>query len=171
MKTFIRTFILLALLALLQSCIVSSKSNMDFLDRESLGKDAQITSVNPPMFLAKPIIKKALREDDDNEEVIALIKKVKKVRVMTVIAPNANYKDKLARFLQKNNYQEWMTLDSEGQKINISAVNDGDMINRLLIAVDGDKSGEKVFVDVIGKFTPEDISNLINMADKKKSKH
>ncbi len=59
MKTFIRTFTLLALLALLQSCIVSSKSNMDFLDRESLGRDAQITSVNPPMFLAKPIIKKS----------------------------------------------------------------------------------------------------------------
>lgn len=138
---------------------------MEFLDRESLGKGAQVTAINPPMFLVKPFVKKALREDGESEEVIALIKKVKKVRVMTVIAPNANYQEKLNRF----KYEEWMTLNSEGQKVNIRAITNGDQINKLLIAVDGDKDGEKVFVDVRGNFTPEDISNIVNMASKSKS--
>lgn len=83
MKTFSKISALFVLLAFLQSCIVSSSPNMEFLDRESLGKGAQVTAVNPPMFLVKPFIKKALREDGESEEVIALIKKVKKVRVMS----------------------------------------------------------------------------------------
>lgn len=116
MKTFSKISALFVLLAFLQSCIVSSSPNMEFLDRESLGKGAQVTAVNPPMFLVKPFIKKALREDGESEEVIALIKKVKKVRVMTVIAPNANYQERLNRFFAENKYEEWMTLNSEGQK-------------------------------------------------------
>ncbi|AMR42475.1 DUF4252 domain-containing protein [Elizabethkingia anophelis] len=169
MKTFSKISALFVLLAFLQSCIVSSNPNMEFLDRESLGKGAQVTAVNPPMFLVKPFIKKALREDGESEEVIALIKKVKKVRVMTVIAPNANYQERLKRFFAENKYEEWMTLNSEGQKVNIRAITNGDQINKLLIAVDGDKNGEKVFVDVRGNFTPEDISNIVNMASKSKS--
>lgn len=169
MKAFSKIFALFVLLALLQSCIVSSSPNMEFLDRESLGKGAQVTAINPPMFLVKPFVKKALREDGESEEVIALIKKVKKVRVMTVIAPNANYQEKLNRFFTENKYEEWMTLNSEGQKVNIRAITNGDQINKLLIAVDGDKDGEKVFVDVRGNFTPEDISNIVNMASKSKS--
>ncbi|MCT3960833.1 DUF4252 domain-containing protein [Elizabethkingia anophelis] len=168
MKTFSKISALFVLLAFLQSCIVSSSPNMEFLDRESLG-GAQVTAVNPPMFLVKPFIKKALREDGESEEVIALIKKVKKVRVMTVIAPNANYQERLKRFFAENKYEEWMTLNSEGQKVNIRAITNGDQINKLLIAVDGDKNGEKVFVDVRGNFTPEDISNIVNMASKSKS--
>ena len=35
---------------------------------------------------------------------------------MTVIAPNANYQERLKRFFAENKYEEWMTLNSEGQK-------------------------------------------------------
>lgn len=54
-------------------------------------------------------------------------------------------------------------------KVNIRAITNGDQVNKLLIAVDGNKNGEKVFVDVRGNFTPEDISNIVNMASKSKS--
>ena len=51
---------------------------------------------------------------------------------------------RLKRFFAENKYEEWMTLNSEGQKVNIRAITNGDQINKLLIAVDGDKNGEKV---------------------------
>jgi hypothetical protein len=37
--------------------------------------DAQFMSINVPMFLAKPFIKKALKEDGESEELINLVKK------------------------------------------------------------------------------------------------
>ena len=61
----------------LQSCIVSQKPNMGFFDNPHYDyKGAQFTSINVPMFLAKPFVKKALRDDGESEELINLIKKV-----------------------------------------------------------------------------------------------
>ena len=58
----------------LQSCIVSQKPNMGFFDNPHYDyKGAQFTSINVPMFLAKPFVKKALRDDGESEELINLI--------------------------------------------------------------------------------------------------
>ena len=80
------TIIALALIVLsLQSCIVSQKPNMSFFDNPSYDYGgAQFTSINVPMFLAKPIVKKSLREDGESEELINMISKVSDVKVMTI---------------------------------------------------------------------------------------
>lgn len=164
MKTL--SFLFALSLLMLQSCIVSSSPKMGFFDNPYYDySDAKFTSINVPMFLAKPMVKKALREDGDSEALIALVKKISDVKVMTVENGNPQMLGELAKYLTKNNFSEWMTLKKENETIDFRAKQRGNIIRKLLITV---KSGnELVFVDVSGKFSPDDISEMINYSQKK----
>ncbi|WHF51175.1 DUF4252 domain-containing protein [Chryseobacterium gotjawalense] len=149
----------------LQSCIVSQHPNMGFFDNPYYDyKDAKFTSINVPMFLAKPIVKKALREDGESEELINLIKKVSDIKVMTIQNGNAEMVADFAKYLKKDNFEEWMTVKKEKETIHFQAKQKGDEIKRLMITVAS--GSELVLVDVTGKFTADDISRLINYSEK-----
>jgi hypothetical protein len=152
----------------MQSCIVSSgKGNMAyFSDSGNDFKGARFTSINVPMFLAKPVIKKALREDgNDNEEIIQMIKKVSKIKVLTVENGDRTMLKDFANYLNDNNYEDWATIKHDGDNVNIRVKQTGDEIKNMLITVNSDK--ELVFVDVRGSFTADDISKMINSATDK----
>ncbi len=164
MKSFLKLITIFTILVSLQSCIVSEKS----LYNEETKGNATVTKINVPMFIVKPYIKKALREDGESEEVIRLIKKIKKVKVYTV----QNASDKMvAQFSRQSfgsNLQELMIVNSKDSKIKImSAITDSDtMIKDLLITVRDDK--ELVYVKVLGKFSLDDISRITELSKKNK---
>lgn len=138
---------------------------MDFFDHSNYdNKDVKFVSVNVPMFLAKPIVKRALREDGENEELINLIKKVSDIKVMTVENGNENMVSDYAKYLTKNNYEEWMTIKKDKEIIKFQAKQKGEDIRRLLITIASEK--DLVYVDVSGKFTADDISRIINYSEK-----
>ena len=111
----------------LQSCMVSNKPKMDFFSNTNYElKGAKFTSINVPMFLAKPIVKRSLRDDGESEELINLIKKVSDVKVMTVENGSQEMVADYAKFLTKNNYEEWMTVKKENEYIRINANNNSD---------------------------------------------
>ena len=156
----------LLLLISLQSCMVSQKPKLDFFDKSNYdNKDVKYTSINVPMFLAKPIVKRALQEDGESEELINLIKKISDVKIMTVENGSAKMVSDYAKFLTKNNYEEWMTIKKENEVINFQAKQKGEEIKRLLITIASDK--DLVYVDISGKFTADDISQIINYSEKK----
>ena len=165
MKNFI--IIPLALLLLsLQSCFVSNTPKMGFFDNPYYDyKGAQFTSVNIPMFLAKPVVKKAMREEGESEELINLIRKISDIKVMTVENGNKEMLTDLTKYLTKNNFEEWMTVKKENETVNFQAKQKGEVIKNLLITVHS--GNELVFVDVSGKFTADDISRIINYSEKK----
>ncbi|WP_228411011.1 hypothetical protein [Chryseobacterium taklimakanense] len=75
MRNFISIPVAILLLCL-QSCVVSKHPNMAFFDNPYYDyKDAKFTSVNVPMWIAKPFIKKAVMEEENSEVLLALIKK------------------------------------------------------------------------------------------------
>jgi hypothetical protein len=153
---------------LMQSCIVSSgKGNMAyFSDSGNDFKGARFTSINVPMFIAKPAIKKALREDGkDNEEIIKLVKKVSKIKVLTVENGDRTILKDFGNYLNDNNYEEWATIKHDGDNVNIRVKQKDDVIKNMLITVNSDK--ELVFVDVRGSFTADDISKMIASASDK----
>lgn len=155
---------LLPILIFLQSCFVSEKS----LYNQETKNNATITKVNVPMFLVKPYIKKALREDGESEEVINLIRKVRKVKIYTV--ENATEK-MIADFSKKSfgsNLQEFMSVNSKDSKIKIlsAQTNDSSLIKNLLISVKDDK--DLVYIKVKGKFSLDDIAKIANSVDKNK---
>lgn len=158
-------FSALILLISLQSCMVSSKPKMAFFDNPAYNRgDAKFTSVNVPMFLAKPLVKKALREDGESEELINLISKISDIKVMTVENGNKEMLKDYAKYLTTNNYEEWMMVKKDSETINFQAKQTGEIIKKLLITVQS--AEELVFVDVSGKFTADDISRIINYSEK-----
>ncbi len=153
-----------------QSCMVSHKPNSSFFDNPYYdNKGAEFTSINVPMFLAKPFAKKALREEGGNEELINLIKKISDVKVMTVENGNREMLADYTNYLTRNNYDEWMTVKKDTEVIKFQAKQKGDLIKNLLITVNS--GNELVFVDVSGKFTADDISKIINYSEKKDVKN
>lgn len=161
-----KSLILASALLIFQSCIVSTSPKMGFFDNPHYDfSEAKFTSINVPMFLAKPMIKKALREDGDSDALLALVKKIADVKVMTVQNGKPEMLHDLSNYLTKNNYTEWMTVKKENETIDFRAKQNGDTIRRLLITVKS--ADELVFVDVSGKFTPDDISEIINYSQKK----
>ena len=157
---------ILPILFFLQSCFVSEKS----LYNQETKDNATITKVNVPMFLVKPYIKKALKEDGESEEVINLIRKIRKVKIYTV----ENATDKMiADFSKKSfgaNLQEFMSVNSKDSKIKIlsAETDDPSLIKNLLISVKDDK--DLVYIKVKGKFSLDDIAKIANSVDKNKEK-
>lgn len=154
----------LPILIFLQSCFVSEKS----LYNQETKDNATITKVNVPMFLVKPYIKKALKEDGESEEVINLIRKIRKVKIYTV----ENATDKMiADFSKKSfgaNLQEFMSVNSKDSKIKIlsAETDDPSLIKNLLISVKDNK--DLVYIKVKGKFSLDDIAKIANSVDKNK---
>ncbi|MGD1319373.1 DUF4252 domain-containing protein [Chryseobacterium sp. 2R14A] len=166
MKTIRTIFFVCCTLFLMQSCIVSHKPNMAFFSNSDYDyEDAQFASINVPMFLAKPYIKKALREDGESEEAIAMVKKVSKIKMMTVANGSEKLMKDYANYLKNENYEEWATIKHDGENVNIRVKQQGDMIKNMLITVNSKK--DLVFVDVKGSFTADDISRMINFASDK----
>lgn len=162
----IKYLLLLPILFLLQSCIVTQKS----LYNQETKDNAHITKVNVPMFLVKPFIKKALREDAASEEVIKLVRKIKKVKVYTV--ENASEK-MIADFSKKSlgtDLQEYMSVNSKDSRINILSeeTNNPLIIKNLLISIINNK--ELVYVKIKGKFSVDDIAKIANSVDKNNGK-
>lgn len=161
MKTKI-SLLLLSVVLLMQSCIVSQRPNIDFMDDPAVARNANIVSVNVPMFMAKPFIKKALREDGESEALIRLVKKIKRVRVMTVSGQQPAVMRMYGRYLDRNRFDDWLTVNHEGQKVRICSRGNERMINKLMLSVQSDS--ELVFIDISGKFTTDDISYAISKA-------
>jgi hypothetical protein len=150
----------------MQSCIVSEKPNIAyFSDSGREFKGARFVSINVPMFLAKPYIKKALREDGEDEELIRLVKKVSKIKVLTVENGDRKMLRDFANYLNNNNYEEWAMIKHNGDNVNIRVKQKGDAIRNMMITVNSDK--ELVFVDIRGNFTADDISRMIASAKDK----
>ena len=154
------------LLFSLQSCMVSQKPKMGFFDSGNYEmKGVKFTSVNVPMFLAKPIVRRALQDEGESDELINLIKKISDIKVMTVENGNEEMVADYAKYLTKNNYEDWVTVKKEKEIINFQAKQKGEVIKKLLVTVASGK--DLVYVDISGKFTADDISRIINYSEKK----
>jgi hypothetical protein len=166
MKTFKNIILIICTLCLMQSCIVSENPNMAYFAESGRDfKGAKFTSINVPMLLAKPYIRKALREDGESEDMIKLASKVSKVKVMTVENSNPQMLKDFSDYLQDNNYEEWATIKHEGEQVNIRVKQKAEAIKNMLITVNSDKA--IILVDVKGNFTADDISKMIASASDK----
>ena len=170
MLRFIYIIILTIVGFFLQSCMVSQKKvHTDFFDNPGFKENSTFVSINVPTFLAKSYVKNALREDGESQEVIDLIKKISDVKVLIVESSKTPFKAEFQKYLDNNNYEEWMSVKQQGNLISLNAKQTDDIIKRMIITV-RDDNDETIFVDVKGKFSPDDISKIINATEKNKIK-
>ena len=164
MKSFLKLIAIFTILVSLQSCIVSEKS----LYNEETKGNATVTKINVPMFIVKPYIKKALREDGESEEVIRLIKKIRKVKVYTVQNASDKMINQFSRQSFGSNLQELMSVNSKDSKIKIMSAdtNSDKVIKDLLITVKDEK--DLVYVKIKGKFSLDDIAKIAELSEKNK---
>lgn len=164
MKTAIKTITAILLMISIQSCFVSEKS----LYNEEIKGNTTITKVNVPMFLVKPFIKKALREDGESEDVINLIRKIKRVKVYTVENATEKMATNFSRQSFGSNLQELMSVNSKDSKIKIMSAdtNSDKVIKDLLITVKDEK--DLVYVKIKGKFSLDDIAKITELSEKNK---
>ena len=164
MKTAIKIITAILLMISLQSCFVSEKS----LYNEEIKGNTTITKVNVPMFLVKPYIKKALREDGESEDVINLIRKIRKVKVYTVENATEKMATNFSRQSFGSNLQELMSVNSKDSKIKIMSAdtNSDKVIKDLLITIKDEK--DLVYVKVLGKFSMDDIAKIAELSEKNK---
>ena len=170
MLRFIYIIILTIVGFFLQSCMVSQKKvHTDFFDNPGFKENSTFVSINVPTFLAKSYVKNALREDGESQEVIDLIKKISDVKVLIVESSKMPFKAEFQKYLDNNNYEEWMSVKQQGNLISLNAKQTDDIIKRMIITV-RDDNDETIFVDVKGKFSPDDISKIINATEKNQIK-
>ncbi|MFT4092060.1 MAG: DUF4252 domain-containing protein [Niabella sp.] len=155
------------ILLLFSSCMISSKPHVPFISKADLSEQATIVNIRMPMALAKPFIKKALKDDGSyNRELAAIINKVKKITVLTIEGNTRGYQWQ-EDFFRNNRYEELASIISDGSKIRLMARTNGESIRNLYILVkDGDNM---VYVNVSGKLKYSDIESLINIAGKENS--
>ena len=164
MKTAIKIITAILLMISLQSCFVSEKS----LYNEEIKGNTTITKVNVPMFLVKPFIKKALKEDGESKEVINLIRKIKRVKVYTVENATEKMVNNFSRQSFGSNLQELMSVNSKDSKIKIMSAdtNSDKVIKDLLITVKDEK--DLVYVKIKGKFSIDDVAKITELSEKNK---
>jgi hypothetical protein len=145
------------------------KVHTDFFDNPGFKESSTFVSINVPTFLAKSYVKQALKEDGESQEVIDLVKKISDVKVLIVESSKTPVRSEFQKYLTKNNYEEWMSVKQQGQVVSINAQQSKDIIKRMIITVNDDND-QTVFVDVTGKFTPDDVSKIINATEKNQIK-
>ena len=150
----------------LSSCFISRKTDMDvFQKKEYVGK-YEVKTIKVPMLLAKPIVKKALKKEDDvPKELISLISQFKKIKVTIAQTANQNL---VADFRNAvNNFigDEWVSVRNNKQLVYLKAQQDaGETIRKMNVAVSDPESGQMVLVDIKCKLTVNQLSDLINYA-------
>ena len=149
--------------------VSQKKVHTDFFDNTGFKENSTFVSINVPTFLAKSYVKNALREDGESQEVIDLIKKISDVKVLLVESSKTPIKAEFQNYLSNNNYEEWMSVKQQGNLISLNAKQTDDIIKRMIITVNDDND-QSIFVDVKGKFSPDDISKIINATEKNKIK-
>jgi hypothetical protein len=65
-------------------------------------------------------VKQALREDGESQEVIDLVKN-QRCESLIVESSKTPVKAEFQKYLNKNNYEEWMSVKQQGQLISINA--------------------------------------------------
>ncbi|QIG90378.1 DUF4252 domain-containing protein [Chryseobacterium sp. POL2] len=144
----------------MQSCLVSQKPSVDFFNTPYYRNQANFMSINVPTFLAKSFLKNQLKEDGESEEVINLVKKVSKIKLMTSENMDSKMMAEFTNYLNQEKFEEWASIRNDGDVININAQQSDDVIKKIMIVVNS-KDNDAVFIDVSGTFTIDDISKLV----------
>lgn len=166
MKTAKKLFsivIVLILLGTLQSCVISSKPNINFINKNSLDASVSITSMNLPMWLAKPIISKELRKNEDSEEMMRLISKIKRVKFMELkTEKKISFLKEYETYCHHKNYQQWIEIKKNDETIKIHALIKKNIIKSLMVFIESKQENQTLVIDIETKVTTKNISELIN---------
>lgn len=136
------------------SCFISSSPVSGVIQPNKYNEISEVKTIRVPMLIAKPVVKGQLRKEGIEKEYIKLIRKVKKLRVMT-----GHTKDK--NIFNINKGEEWLRVNSKDAQVKIVAKQKGNLIKNLYVYVSGLESNF-VYVGMKCRISADDIADLIN---------
>lgn len=165
---YLRIILIILFVWSMQSCMVKSGSNMGFAHKSDFTKDTEIVSINVPRFLMKAFISGKIKELREDDPALAMaVKKIKKIKMMAVSGnTNPNLYAKFNQYLSQNNFEELMSLYSEGARISINTKTKGDKIKNVMIGISDDE--DQVFVDIKSDLHIDELNKFIEHYEEKK---
>lgn len=161
MKRLIGIICAAVVLISMQSCFVKRGANMDFARKSDFSKNAEIVSINVPGILMKSFIRGEIKELKEDDPALALaVKKIKKIKLMAVSGDRGNNLfEKFNTYLVDNNFEELMSIYSDGAKISINTKTKGDKIKTILLGITDED--DHVFVDLKSNIDMNELNTLI----------
>ncbi|SJN47996.1 DUF4252 domain-containing protein [Sphingobacterium sp. JB170] len=134
---------------------------MDFAKKSNLSQDAEIVSINVPGFLMKTFIRTEIKELQEDDPALALaVKKIKKIKLMTVSNNGkTNLYEQFSAYLVNNDFDELVSIYSDGAKISINTKTKGDKIKTIMLGIIDEN--DYVFVDLKSNININELQNLI----------
>ncbi len=161
MKRFIGIICAAILLVSMQSCFVKRGANMEFAKKLNLSEDAEIVSINVPGILMKTFIRGKIKELKEDDPALALaVKKIKKIKLMAVSGNGStNLYEKFNSYLADNDFEELMSIYSDGAKISINTKTKGDKVKNVMLGITDED--DHVFVDLKSDLNLNELNKLI----------
>ncbi|MFZ4260889.1 DUF4252 domain-containing protein [Sphingobacterium sp. HJSM2_6] len=166
----IQLFAVAFFLLSLQSCFIKTRPNMAFVDKKNLSKQSEVVSIKIPSFLLKSFLRKEIREIKAEDPMMALaLKKIKGLKMMTIEGTKDDQiHQNFSNYLVKNNFEEMMSLYSNGSKITINALTKKDRIRNVMLGInDGE---DYVFVDLKTDINIDELSQLATYYEEQSNK-
>lgn len=109
--------------------------------------------------ISKGLLKMVANMDDDRES-RDFLSRVHEIKILAIEdhKSDINLYDEVLSNLDKSDYEELMTVKSDGENVLILAKKDGDILEELIILVGG--SNDNALVYISGKMNMQDLSKL-----------
>lgn len=134
---------------------------MEFAKKLNLSEDAEIVSINVPGILMKTFIRGKIKELKEDDPALALaVKKIKKIKLMAVSGNGStNLYEKFNSYLADNDFEELMSIYSDGAKISINTKTKGDKVKNVMLGITDED--DHVFVDLKSDLNLNELNKLI----------
>lgn len=152
--------LLICSVALLQSCLITKQVNLGFVKKRHIDKKADVMSFGATTFFVKPFLNMALEEEDKDIKTIA--KSIKGLR-FTSIENQADFSkidQRLTNYLDRKNYEEWVSIQTEGEHIRVNALKKKDKITRVLVGISS-QDGDGLYLRLKGKIDLDQMTQAI----------
>lgn len=139
------------------SCALGSKATLPGL--ENADNISNVRHTKLPVFMAKPIIKSAMNDDEGKAVYHAVIKKVRSFDLFTGEVKNNDLMPELKTLALRQNVEEWASVHHNKTYLFFGVREKKDLLRRITF-VSYAAGGKFVYLDVKCKIRPADLAEL-----------
>ena len=151
----------LTALLLFQSCLISRGTQND-LDDMDTREVYDVRTIRVPMFIARPIAKAHLKDEDCSRELRSYVSRIKAIRV-TLAATRPGFDMMALRTMATQApYQEWMSVNAYGNMVYINAAEKNSSIRKINVLVAA-KDRALVYAMVKCNLSADELSRFISL--------
>lgn len=151
----------LAALLSMPSCLINRDTQHD-LRKMDTREVYDVRTVRVPMFLARPVAKIHLKNEDCSKELLKYVNRIRAIKVTLAVMRPGFDMPAFRAMVTKAPYQTWMNINAYGNLVYINAAEKNNSIRKINIVVAA-KDNALVYAMIKCKLSPEELSGFINL--------